>query len=139
MGVRWQWRQPAVASRATETHEREKQQSEDALHAVQYRRVRKNERPRIRTFGTQLRICVKRFYRSVAIFLVQLVFVFDVRRIGENAIDRTHLNALRGIEVADALGAFVRIDNVNFRALCNGAIRTLGFAHVAVNAFVGDQ
>jgi len=78
------------------------------------------------------------FADQLQILLLQLIFVFDVRGIGENAIDRTHLNALRRVEMSDALGALVRINNVNLSALRNGAVGAFGFAYVAVNAFVGD-
>jgi len=62
-----------------------------------------------------------------------------MRGIERNAIDWTHLLALRLIKMADAFGAFIRIDDVDFRALRNGFVRTFGFAYITVDAGVGDD
>src|SRR5690606_21927324 len=56
-----------------------------------------------------------------------------------NAVDRAHLLALRFIEMADALGALVWIYDVDIDALRNGVVGTFGFAHVAVDAVVGND
>jgi hypothetical protein len=56
-----------------------------------------------------------------------------------DAIDRANLDALRRIVVAYALGALVRIDLIDLGALRNGFVRALRLAHVAVDAFVGDN
>jgi hypothetical protein len=48
----------------------------------------------------------------------------------------THCGA---VEVADALGALVRIDDVDLRALRDRLVRAFGLADVAVDALVGDD
>jgi hypothetical protein len=60
-------------------------------------------------------------------------------RIKWNATYRAHLLALGLVEMADALGALVRIDLVDLGAHVNGVIWALGLANVAVDAFVGNQ
>jgi len=55
-----------------------------------------------------------------------------------NTVDRTYLLALWRVEMTDALGAFVGIDNVDFRALINRFVGALGFADIAVDAVVGN-
>jgi hypothetical protein len=52
---------------------------------------------------------------------------------------RTDLHALGFIKVTNALGAFDRIDFVNFFAQIDRLIGALGLAHIAVDAFVGDH
>jgi hypothetical protein len=69
----------------------------------------------------------------------QRVFRFGMGRILADAIDRTDLYALRFIEVTDAFGAFGWVDDINFVALGDCAIGALGFANVAVDAFVGNH
>ena len=64
---------------------------------------------------------------------------FDVLRVDRNASHRTDLHALRLVKMAHALGAFVWVDFVDFLAKENRLVRALGLAHVAVDAFVGDQ
>ena len=66
-------------------------------------------------------------------------FAFDVAGILGDEIDRADLNALRLVEVADALGALVRVDDVNFLALGDGLVRALRFTNVAVDALVGND
>src|SRR5437667_594345 len=63
----------------------------------------------------------------------------DVLRVQRNAADRTHLHALRLVEVADAFGAAMRVDLVELRPHRDRLIRALGLAHIAVDAFVGDH
>jgi hypothetical protein len=41
--------------------------------------------------------------------------------------------------VAHALGAFIGIDFVDFFTLRDGVVGALGFAYVAVDAFIGNQ
>ena len=63
----------------------------------------------------------------------------DVVGIDRNAVDRADLDALRRVEMADALGAFRGIDHVDLRPLRDRVVRALGLADVAVDAFVGDH
>jgi hypothetical protein len=56
-----------------------------------------------------------------------------------DAVDRADLDALRGLVVADALGAQLGVDDVDLVALGYRAVRALGLAHVAVDAFVGNH
>jgi hypothetical protein len=60
-------------------------------------------------------------------------------RVLGDAIHRADLNALRFIVVADALGALVGIDDIDFLALGNRFVRTFRFAYIAIDAFVGDE
>jgi hypothetical protein len=46
---------------------------------------------------------------------------------------------LRLIEVTDAFGALRWVDLVDVLAHVNGLVRALGFAHIAIDAFVGDM
>jgi hypothetical protein len=61
-----------------------------------------------------------------------------VLRIDQDAVHRADLDALGFLEVADALGAQARFDEVDFVTLGDGAVRALGFADIAVDTFVGD-
>jgi hypothetical protein len=56
-----------------------------------------------------------------------------------NAINGADFATLRRIEVADAFGALVGIDDVDFIALRNRVVRALGLAYVTVDAFIGDH
>lgn len=60
-------------------------------------------------------------------------------RVAWNAFDRTHLLTLRLIEMADAFGAFVRVDHVDFRAHRDCVVRALGLADVTIDALVGNH
>jgi hypothetical protein len=73
------------------------------------------------------------------VFLLQLGFAFDVILVQWNAIYRADLLALWLVVMADALGAQVRVDDVNFFALGNRSVRALGLADIAVNAIVGND
>jgi hypothetical protein len=73
------------------------------------------------------------------IFQHQLVFSFLEIRVQRNAVDGAHLHALWFIKMAYAFGAFMRIDFVDFCAHVNGRVRALRLAHVAVDAFIGNQ
>lgn len=64
---------------------------------------------------------------------------FAVLGIAWNTGDGTDLNALRRFKVSYALGASMRIDLVVLFAHRNCLIGALRFAHVAVDAFVGDE
>jgi hypothetical protein len=69
----------------------------------------------------------------------QLILGFAVLRMEGNAADRTHLLALRLVEVADALGAFIRIDFVNFGAHVDRVVWALRLANVAIDTVVGNH
>jgi len=69
---------------------------------------------------------------------LQLVLALGVGRIDDDAIDRAHLDALRLVEVSDALGALVRIDDEDLSSGGDGVVRALGFAHGAVDAVFRD-
>ena len=64
---------------------------------------------------------------------------FAVLRIDRNAGHRTDLNALRLVKMADTFGAFVRVNLVDFLAQVNRLVWALRLAHVAVDAFIGNQ
>ena len=59
--------------------------------------------------------------------------------IGDDAIDRAHLHALRLVEVPDALRALERVDNVAVLTRRDRLVRALRFAQVAVDAIRIDQ
>lgn len=63
---------------------------------------------------------------------------FRVQRIERNAVHRTHLNTLRGIEMADTLGAFRRIDHVVINTLGYRLVGANRLAHIAIDAGVDD-
>ena len=58
---------------------------------------------------------------------------------GNDALDRAHLDTLRMIEMADALGAKLGIDFVKLDALIDRFVRTLRLADVAIDALIGNQ
>ena len=55
------------------------------------------------------------------------------------ASNRTNLLALWLIEMPHAFGAFVRVDFIDLTAHVYGQIRALGFAHIAIDALIGDH
>jgi len=59
--------------------------------------------------------------------------------VNQDALYRAHLNALRLVEVANALGAAGRIDFVDFFAGSNRVIRAFRLANVAIDALVGNE
>ena len=63
----------------------------------------------------------------------------DVLGVDRDARHRADLHALGFVKVSDTLGAFGRVDFVNFRAQINRLIGALGLTHIAVDAFVGDH
>jgi hypothetical protein len=67
------------------------------------------------------------------------VFDLDVVGILGDAVHRADLHALRFVVVTDALRALVGVDDVDLFALGNGLVRAFRFAHVAVDAFVGNN
>ena len=69
----------------------------------------------------------------------QLLARLDEPWIDRDAGHRAELHALRLVEVADTLGALVRVDLVDLLAHRDGLVGALGFADVAVDALVGDQ
>ncbi|EDM85080.1 translation-associated GTPase [Limnobacter sp. MED105] len=62
-----------------------------------------------------------------------------VGRVFGNAFNRAHHHALRLVEMPHALGAFTGVYFINFFTHADRAVRALGLAHVAVNAFIGDD
>ena len=69
----------------------------------------------------------------------QLILRFHVIRIVRNAIYRADFAALRRIEMPDAFGALVWIDDVSLFALRNRVVGAFRLANVAVDAFIGDH
>jgi len=72
-------------------------------------------------------------------FGLQLLFGFSPCRIEGNATDWTHLLALGFAMVTDTFGASMRVDLINFRPHENRIVGTLGFAHIAIDAIVGNH
>ena len=70
---------------------------------------------------------------------LQLILAFGVFRIDDDAIHRANRDTLRLIIMTDAFGAQGGIDDIDFVTLRNRAVGALGFAHVAVDAFVGNH
>jgi hypothetical protein len=56
-----------------------------------------------------------------------------------NTIDRANFYALRGLVMADALGAQIGIDLIDLVALGNGAVGAFGFTDIAIDAFIGND
>lgn len=72
------------------------------------------------------------------IFVEERLGAFFKLGVHFDAIDRADDLALRLVVVPDALCTRTWIDDVNLCAHRDGIIGTLWFAHVAVDAFVGD-
>src|SRR5690606_31728393 len=72
------------------------------------------------------------------VLLHQFVLALDIVGVERDAVHRADLLALGFVVVADAFGAEVGVDDVDFLALGNGAVRALGLANVAVDAVIGD-
>ena len=68
----------------------------------------------------------------------ELILGLDVLGVGQAALDRAHSLTSFVIVEPDALGAEVRIDDVDFVALADGLVRALRLAGTAVDAVVGD-
>ncbi len=73
------------------------------------------------------------------IFFLQHVFAFDHLRVRDDALDRTHFDALRLIEMADTFGAQFGINLVELDALIDRVVRTFRLADIAVDALIGNQ
>jgi hypothetical protein len=71
-------------------------------------------------------------------FLHQLIMGFRVLRVFRDAFHGTDLDTLRRVEMADALGAFHRVDDVIVDALRDCLVGAFRFADVAVDALFGD-
>jgi hypothetical protein len=69
----------------------------------------------------------------------QTVWAFDAFGIDRDACHRAHLNTLGLVKMAHAFGAFVRIDLIDLAAHVNGLVGALGFAHIAIDALIGDH
>src|SRR5688572_28319903 len=76
---------------------------------------------------------------NLAILSHQLFFSFRMSLVQGDAIHRADLLALGFVVMADALGAQVRVYDVDLFALGNGLVRAFGFADVAIDAVVGDD
>ena len=76
--------------------------------------------------------------RQPMVFFPQRGFAFYKLRIHRDARHRADLYALRFVKVANAFGAFVGVNLVDFFAHVNSLVRAFGLAHVAVDAFVSD-
>ena len=64
---------------------------------------------------------------------------FDVLGMNRNTGHRADLHALGFVEMADAFGAFGWVDLIDFRPEEDGLIRALRFAHIAVDALIGNH
>ncbi len=69
----------------------------------------------------------------------QLLFGLHMGGIPDDAIDGADADAGGLLIVADALGAAIRIYLVDLVPQADGLVRTLGIAHVTVDALVGDE
>ena len=69
----------------------------------------------------------------------EVLFGFDVVRIGDAALDRAHRLARLVVVEADALGAQVRIDHVDVVALGDRLVGALRLAGAAVDALLGNH
>jgi len=59
--------------------------------------------------------------------------------IDRNAGHRAHLNTLGLVKMTHALGALVGVDFINLWAEVDRLIGTFRFAHIAIDAFIGDH
>lgn len=70
----------------------------------------------------------------------QLFLVLYVLRIGnDGVIDRAHLLAGWGLVMPHAFGAAVGIDLINLIPHRNRLVRAFRLAHIAIDAFLGNQ
>ncbi|BET24809.1 hypothetical protein RGQ30_03100 [Limnobacter thiooxidans] len=69
----------------------------------------------------------------------QLLPSVGVRWVFGDAFHRANYHALGLIEMAHALGAFARINFVDLFTHADCAVGALGLAHVAIDAFIGDD
>ena len=73
------------------------------------------------------------------VFLPEGFAGFNVFGVDGNTSYRAHLHALRFVKMANALCAFVWVNLIDLFAHVDGLVRALGFAHIAIDALVGDQ
>ena len=75
------------------------------------------------------------------LLVVRQQFIMGFRGVcvNQDAINRTNLLTLRLIVVSDALRTEAGVDFVNFLTLRDCIIRAFWFAHVAVDALIGNK
>jgi hypothetical protein len=73
------------------------------------------------------------------VFGPQRLLAFNVLRVDGNAGHGTDLDTLRLVKMANALGAFGRIDLIDLFAQVNRLVWALGLTHIAIDAFIGDH
>ena len=73
------------------------------------------------------------------VFFVQLIFRFNHIRIVRDAVNRAYLLTLRLIVMANAFGTQTGINHINLFTLRDCRIRALGFADIAIDAFIGNH
>ena len=71
-------------------------------------------------------------------FELQLFVAFIVIGVKRDAVDRTDFLTLGGIEMANALGTFVRVNDVDLWPHRYRFVGALWLADVAIDAFIGD-
>ena len=76
---------------------------------------------------------------QTAVFGPQRLWAFDMLRVDGDAGHRADLNALGLVKMADAFGAFGRIDLIDLWAQVNRLVGALGLTDIAVDAFIGDH
>ena len=69
---------------------------------------------------------------------IQLFTGFDVGGIHRNTVDWANLNTLAGFEVAYAFGAQLPVNLIDQLTLVDRVVWALWFAHIAIDALVGD-
>src|SRR5690606_27285215 len=79
------------------------------------------------------------FALQALVLLHQLLLGLLLLGVDQDAVHGAHLDALRLVIVAHALGAEIRVDLVDLVALGNRTVGALGLAHIAVDAFIGDH
>jgi len=73
------------------------------------------------------------------VFGKELFFGFNALWIQGNTVYRAHLLALGLVIVADALGTFVWVDDVNLFPGRDGIVGALGFTDITIDAVVGNH
>ena len=73
------------------------------------------------------------------ILFVQHFFTLDYVGMRNDALDGTHFDALRPLEMADTFGAEFGIYFVELDALIDRAVRAFRLADIAVDTLIGDQ
>jgi hypothetical protein len=72
------------------------------------------------------------------VFRHQGVFIFRPAFVDQYALNRANHLALGLVEMAHAFGAAVGVDFVYFLPHVNSRVGALGFAHIAIDAFIGN-